>query len=325
MNNKKLAIEETLPMVLGVAGTVGVLPFAVFRYVSGDYMLAFFDAMIMAGLALLTWHQYNTRNVRYASVALALLAVAAALVTVYFRGSTQIYWMYAVLVGAFYMLERHEALIVSAVAVIALVPALADEVSAFVLATICCTIAVTCLLSFAFSTVTRRQRDALMQLARKDPLTGTGNRLALEEKLQEVISAGTRSTDTSSLLMLDLDHFKRVNDEFGHAAGDQILVRITEIINLRIRVTDSIYRIGGEEFVVVVQGQDLASSSRLAEQLRTIVEANELGPSSRAVTISLGVAEYRRGETANAWLRRADDALYRAKHAGRNNTKHAAA
>ena len=88
---------------------------------------------------------------------------------------------------------------------------------------------------------------------------------------------------------------------------------------MRIRVTDSLYRIGGEEFVVVLDGQDLHRAAHLAEQLRTLVDANELVP-DQAVTVSLGVAELKASESANDWLHRADEALYRAKNAGRNST-----
>ena len=156
-------------------------------------------------------------------------------------------------------------------------------------------------------------------LATKDPLTGAGNRRGLDAKLAEVVNSHSRSGTPSSLLLLDLDHFKKVNDLHGHAVGDQILKSITDIINLRIRVTDSLYRIGGEEFVVVLEGADLHQAAHLAEQLRTLVDANELVP-DQSVTISLGVAELKEGETGNDWLHRADEALYRAKDAGRNST-----
>ncbi len=156
-----------------------------------------------------------------------------------------------------------------------------------------------------------------MRLAIRDPLTGAGNRRALETKLSDIIAARSRSSIPASLLMLDLDNFKQVNDEHGHDVGDQILIRITEIINMRIRVTDSVYRIGGEEFVVVVEGESIENASRLAEQLRTIVEANDLANSS-TVTISVGVAEHLQSESAKNWCRRADRALYEAKNAGRN-------
>jgi len=186
------------------------------------------------------------------------------------------------------------------------------------------TVGVSCAFSYAFAMMTRRQRQALIRLASKDPLTGAGNRRALAQKLDEVIAMRSRKNLPSSMLMIDLDHFKKVNDEYGHAMGDQILVSVTEIINMRIRVTDSVYRIGGEEFVVLVEGEPLERAHRLAEQLRTIIEANDLLPGGR-VTVSLGVAEHRPGESALEWCHRADDALYRAKHSGRNMIRLAAA
>ena len=161
-----------------------------------------------------------------------------------------------------------------------------------------------------------------MQLATKDPLTGAGNRRRLDSKLNDVVNGYQRTGATASVLLLDLDHFKKVNDEYGHAVGDQILKRFTEIVNLRIRITDSLYRIGGDEFVVVLEGQDLERAVHLAEQLRTLVQANELVP-DRSVTVSLGVAEIRSEESAKDWLHRADEALYRAKRAGRNTTNRA--
>ena len=123
--------------------------------------------------------------------------------------------------------------------------------------------------------------------------------------------------------MLDLDHFKQINDLHGHAKGDEILIRITELVGMRIRATDSIYRLGGEEFVVVADDLSLENAARLAEQLRTIVEAHDLAPSS-TVTISLGVAQHHSDETAEQWMNRADNALYMAKHLGRNRISRAA-
>ena len=167
--------------------------------------------------------------------------------------------------------------------------------------------------------ITNRQRTQLLQLATKDPLTGAGNRRALDSKLREAVNTFQRTGTPASLLMLDLDHFKSVNDVLGHAAGDQILKNVTEIINLRIRVTDSLYRIGGEEFVVVLEGADLEQAAHLAEQLRTLVDANEL-VADQTVTISLGVAELKQHESPYDWLHRADEAMYQAKDAGRNST-----
>jgi diguanylate cyclase len=257
--------------------------------------------------------------VRFASVAIAILCVVGVTTTVYIRGEAQIFWAYPALLAVFYLVKPGEAVVIATATIIALVPVLVPVMETIQLTTVFVTLIATCAFAYAFAYLTRGQRDQLLVLARKDPLTGVGNRRALDEKLNEVCAAQSRVNVPSSLIILDIDNFKEFNDEFGHAAGDQILVRLTEIIDLRIRVTDSLYRIGGEEFVVVLEGQHKEKARRLAEQLRTLVEANELAPSG-CVTISLGVAELAAGESPAQWLKRADVALYESKRAGRNQT-----
>jgi diguanylate cyclase (GGDEF)-like protein len=321
--SNKPTVEEYLPLLLGIVGAVGVFPFAIIRFLHGEYLIALLDAALVVGLTGLSWYLYSSHNVRVASVALALLAVVGLLLTNYMKGATQIFWIYPVLVGVFFLIERREALAVSALAVGGLVPIVTDQFDSFALVSIFVTIAVTCALAYAFATITRGQRDELMLLATKDPLTGVGNRRALQQKLDEAIAAKKRSDNNCSMLMLDLDHFKQVNDQHGHAKGDEILIRITELVGMRIRVTDRIYRIGGEEFVILAEGLNLENAARLAEQLRTIVEAYDLAPLS-TVTISVGVAQHHAGESAEDWMSRADNALYMAKHSGRNRISRAA-
>jgi diguanylate cyclase (GGDEF)-like protein len=236
------------------------------------------------------------------------------------NGVQSIYWVYPAIVIVFYLIRPRAAIIVCAICIAGLVPAISPVLPGFELATVLITLVVSGAFAYAFSTVSRSQRARLHLLATKDPLTNAGNRRALNEKIETIVSARDRANNPASMLLLDLDHFKQVNDDFGHAVGDRILIRLAEIINLRIRVTDSLYRIGGEEFVVVVDGQDLDKAGHLAEQLRTLVEANELAP-NRVVTISIGVAELQLNEAGVDWLRRADDALYNAKRGGRNTTR----
>lgn len=319
MNNRKLSVEEILPLILSAAGALGVLPFAVMRLMHGEIAVGVLDVVIVAGFACLGYFVYRTRHVRIASVLIAFICLAGMLSTVYLNGPGQVFWAYPAMMAAFYLLRVREAIVVCLLATAALVPALLPQMDGFMLATVVITLVVTNAFAYAFATISRNQRDKLMALASKDALTGAGNRWALQRKLSDIIAAHARNSLPASILLIDLDHFKQINDAHGHAMGDQILINLTEIINLRIRVTDGLYRIGGEEFVVVVEGQDLQKANHLAEQLRTLVEANELAPNS-PVTISLGVAELGHGESAADWLRRADEALYRAKRAGRNLT-----
>lgn len=306
-----------LPLILSAAGALGVAPFAVMRWMTGDVLIAVIDTAIVAGFAVLGTYIYHTRKVRFASIALAILCVAGALVTVYVRGPQQIFWTYPALMAAFYLLKPREAMALTLSMTAVLIPQLIQELNTFAASTIIITVLVTTSFAFAFSVVNNRQQEKLVNLATKDPLTGAGNRRALLAKLTEVIASFDRNRSPWSLVLLDIDHFKEVNDRYGHAIGDQILQRIAQIVELRIRLNDTLYRIGGEEFVVIVDGQGIELACRLAEQLRTLIEANELLP-EQTVTISLGVAELRYGEDYQTWVHRADEALYRAKRAGRN-------
>jgi diguanylate cyclase (GGDEF)-like protein len=319
VSNRKLTVEEILPLILSAAGALGVLPFAVIRFMQGEFAVGLLDVTIVAGFSFLGYFVYRTRHVRVASVLIAFICLAGVLSTVYLNGPGQVYWAYPAMLVAFYLLRVREAIVVCLLTTAALVPPLVPVMDPLTLATVVVTLIVTNAIAYAFATISRDQRDKLMALATRDALTGAGNRWALQRKLAEIIAAQARYNLPASMLLIDLDHFKQINDAYGHAMGDRILVNLTEIINLRIRVTDSLYRIGGEEFVVVIEGQDLQKANHLAEQLRTLVEANELAP-NRPVTISLGVAELGNGESAADWLRRADEALYRAKRAGRNLT-----
>lgn len=312
-------MEEILPLILSVSGALGVFPFTIIRFLDGDWGVGILDSCIVAGFAFLGVKVYRTGNVRMPSILLAFLCVTGVISTVYLKGPGQIYWAYPAFIALFYLLKPREALLLTVVSILALVPPLMDTLTTIALTTILITMIVTGSFSYAFATLTRLQRQKLTKLATRDPLTNTGNRRALDEKLTSIIAARQRTGARTSLMVIDLDHFKLVNDNYGHAAGDQILIRVTEIIKLRIRVTDSLYRVGGEEFIVLAEGQNIERASQLAEQLRTLVEVNELAP-KQEVTISIGVAELHDGETCEEWLSRADDALYEAKRAGRNTT-----
>ncbi len=306
-----------LPLILSAAGALGVAPFVVVRWMDGDWVVAAIDTVIVTGLVSLGVYIYYTRRVRGASIAIALLAIMGALITIYMRGVEQVYWAFPAVMACFYLLKPFEAVILALTFNVLITPVVFQNLETFTAGTVAVTIFVTTAFAFAFNFINNRQQEKLLRLATKDPLTGAGNRRALQVKLAEVIGSFERSGLPTSIIVLDLDHFKKVNDIHGHAVGDQILCEVVGIVNLRTRLNDSLFRIGGEEFVVVADGQCLGDACHLAEQLRTLVEVNELVPNS-AVTISLGVAEIRGGESAQSWLSRADDALYRAKREGRN-------
>jgi diguanylate cyclase (GGDEF)-like protein/hemerythrin-like metal-binding protein len=163
----------------------------------------------------------------------------------------------------------------------------------------------------------RQALDQMEQAAGTDRLTGTWNRRRFEDGALLLIALSGRRDDPLSLILLDLDRFKVVNDTFGHGVGDLVLKSLVAIVREVLRDSDGLVRWGGEEFIVLCPGTTLAGATILAEKIRQAVEAQPF-PQVGQVTISLGVAQHLAAESLDAWVARADGALYRAKERGRN-------
>lgn len=168
----------------------------------------------------------------------------------------------------------------------------------------------------------RKALEELERLAGTDRLTGAWNRRRFEEGAQALMSLAVRKRDPLSLLFFDLDHFKRVNDQYGHAAGDRVLVAVVQAARTHLRGSDFLARWGGEEFVILASGAYLPGAAVLGEKVRASVESLDLGPIG-PITISLGAAEFHPGESLEDWIQRADAALYHAKEGGRNRLEKA--
>jgi diguanylate cyclase len=169
----------------------------------------------------------------------------------------------------------------------------------------------------------REHLEVQRQKALIDPLTGLPNRAAWSERLEHEIKQWQQHGNTLSLAMLDLDHFKRINDNYGHLAGDKVLKIIATVLRKRLRGSDFIARFGGEEFVLLMPATPPAVGAKLLETLRAAIEACPFHFKGERVTItiSMGLATFRAGEHSDLVLKRADQALYRAKNAGRNRVE----
>ncbi|WP_415759740.1 GGDEF domain-containing protein [Pseudomonas sp. LT1P18] len=161
---------------------------------------------------------------------------------------------------------------------------------------------------------------AATQSALRDPLTDTGNRIAMDQTLQREIEMSRRHLQPLSLLMLDIDHFKRVNDNHGHSAGDHVLKAVAASIKNQLRNVDMVFRFGGEEFLILLSNTSREAAAMVGERLRFAVQAEEYSADGHAIelTVSLGCSTLLPGESADSLLRRADSALYVAKREGRN-------
>ncbi len=173
------------------------------------------------------------------------------------------------------------------------------------------------IVSFRNITESKRLQAMLEEQASTDPLTGTMNRTRIEERAAFELTRSDRYGDKLSLVMIDLDNFKMVNDTYGHLAGDRVLRGFCDIARNCLRSTDVLGRWGGEEFVALLPETGLKGAHFLAERLRTTLEALRFD-GEIAVTASMGVAAYRDGDELESLLGRADAAMYMAKQGGRN-------
>ncbi len=164
---------------------------------------------------------------------------------------------------------------------------------------------------------TQRLALDLRAFAETDFLTGVPNRRLLTDGLKREIACCERAASELSVVLLDLDHFKRINDTFGHDEGDRALRRVAMLADRNRRQTDTFGRWGGEEFLLVAPGLDLDGGRMAAERLRELIE-DSAGESRVRVTASLGVSEFRTGDDVGSLVKRADEALFEAKLSGRN-------
>ncbi|MET3900519.1 diguanylate cyclase (GGDEF)-like protein [Devosia sp. UYZn731] len=166
--------------------------------------------------------------------------------------------------------------------------------------------------------IAKLERDAI-----EDPLTGTYNRRYLDSKLIEEVSRATRLNLPLSAVLIDLDHFKHVNDTYGHDVGDLVLRHVCSLIIASVRPNDTVFRYGGEEFVVIAPNCDIDAAATLGERMRLRIAESVLslpGGQDLAVTASLGISSLSLTGSSEAMLRAADQALYTAKRGGRNRT-----
>ena len=160
----------------------------------------------------------------------------------------------------------------------------------------------------------------ITKLSMTDRLTGLHNRAKLDEVLADVTGLARRYRRVFSVLLLDIDYFKQVNDRYGHLIGDDVLVRMAAVLQGSVRDVDTIGRWGGEEFLIILPDTDVDGARRVAEKLREAV-SREVFETVGQRTCSFGVTAYCDGDTVTDLLHRADDALYQAKHAGRNRVQ----
>ena len=285
----------------------------------GQMLLAAIDSAIVIGVIGIGLHVLLTRQVRITGILLTVFYMCGMVAAVYASDAALIYWAFPTTTAAYFLVKPREAAFISLVALIALQPIMIGSITSVEQVGILVALTINNIFSYAVARNMQLNARELAQQATRDSLTGAGNRRLFDEKVLELIAMQDRDKTPTSLVILDIDNFKTINDRFGHIRGDEVLINLAGILRERLRKGDGLYRLGGEEFAIVANRADRAMALSLAEELRGLVETSDLVPAMQ-VTISLGVAECDTADDAGTWFEKADSALYQAKNRGRNQT-----
>ncbi|MBB1521126.1 GGDEF domain-containing protein [Aquipseudomonas guryensis] len=321
---KRLRKDFQLSIItlMGLIGVLGITPYAIYRLTHGNYLVGIADSIIVLSTILAVLYAWRTGDTVKPGIYLAsIFSVGATLIAIDL-GVNGLFWIYPLILFNFFMVSPGKAiaatlLILGSLVGYALwVPGSVFE-SDYQMVSFLVTNVTAGIMTFIFAYRTRSQRDQLQVLAIRDPLTGARNRRAMDEEMKIAVSSKRRHGTSYGVLAMDLDHFKQINDRFGHQAGDLVLIDFVELIKHCSRKEDRLFRFGGEEFLLLLPDTQLEGLQAAANNLLLQVRNALQGPGGM-VTVSIGGAILRADESQESWLQRADQCLYQAKSAGRD-------
>jgi diguanylate cyclase len=307
-----------LVMFFGTCGVLAILPFALWRFSLGQWLAGTLDLALVVALVGLVWVAKRHQRVDEAARIMVVLTTIACLVLAQVNGELLAYWCYPVLVSNLLLAGRSFGLAANFFLIVGLVLTPGLHTGATGRATFAITALLLSLYAYLYAVMTDSQRDKLASLATFDELTGAGNRRMMQIDLAEKFAHAARHKLNYAIAVVDLDHFKQVNDTYGHEAGDQVLKQFVTLAQEVVRADDRIYRMGGEEFVLFLPRTGHVGLVAFLDRLQANLGPRLAGPGG-PVTVSIGAAVMHESDADwNAWLARADEALFRAKKEGRD-------
>jgi diguanylate cyclase (GGDEF)-like protein len=314
----RAGIVKNLSLLGG--GVLGAL--ALLHLAAGREVLMALNLSVAALLLGSAWALNGGRRAWVPFPVLMSLLIVAIGVSIHWQGMPGVLWAYPTLFLCYFVLPRRLALVLSLVLLVVVGSVSLTPLGTGLTLRVVLSMAFVLLMINVVLGVLGDLQRALVTQAITDPLTGSYNRRHLQTHLDRLSdrrlpAAGQPAVPGPALLAIDVDHFKRINDQHGHAAGDQVLRQLVQVVSSRQRLGDVLFRTGGEEFMLLLPRTRSADAQRLAEDLRARVASSPLLP-GEPVTVSIGVSVLVVGQGVPAWLKAADAALYRAKQDGRN-------
>jgi diguanylate cyclase (GGDEF)-like protein len=307
-------------LALGVAGPLILAPFGVNNFLQGRYLLGVGSLAIVAILAFDGWAVTRGRDLSW----LTLFGLVPAIIfflslALHRQGVIGVLWCYPAILSFYVLLPERRAWAANIVLLAVAVPQAWLVVEQDVAVRVAATYVAVSVFAAIFVRAIARQQRRLHEIAVTDPLTGLLNRKQLESTLEQAVAHSRRRGAPMTLIAFDLDRFKAINDSLGHDAGDGVLRGVADLVSRRMRRGDKVFRLGGEEFLVLLYDTEAVDGMRIAEELRGAIGSLDVIP-GRRVSVSLGVATLRADEDWQEWMKRSDDNLYAAKAEGRDRT-----
>lgn len=311
-------LRVRINIAMAIAAVALLAPFGVNNLIQGRTALGAASFAILVAQGMNAWLMLRGKPTKWLVTLFAAPAILAFLVLCFFQqGVIAALWSYPAVIFFHFGLSPKRARIASILTIAVVVPCSWMVLTSAVAVRYAATLVVVSVFSSIFVCIVTRQQARLRHMTVTDPLTGASNRTILGSSLEIAVAQSRRVGSPTCLVVLDLDDFKSINDSFGHAAGDQVLRVVGSELRRGLRKTDQVFRIGGEEFLVLLPGASLAEARRIAEMLRLTIEKLDL-LEARHITASFGVACLRPDESWESWFHRCDRLLYQSKHSGKN-------
>ncbi len=299
-------------------------PFAVLHLISANGLMFGVNATLVSVMLANVWALRRSRAPVFPFWLLGFMLVAGACTSILLQGVYGVVWTYPAMFMFFFVLRRGLAMVLGLVLLLSITAAAALALGLPLAARIFMSLGFVLIMINVVLNVVSDLQQALVKQAITDPLTGAFNRRHLQEHLAQRVAPTVTNAPGDALLAIDIDHFKRINDEHGHAVGDEVLCRLVAAITARKRSGDLLFRTGGEEFALLLPRITAQGAQGVAEELRQRLEKAELMP-GETVTVSIGVSVLAPLQPVDDWVKAADAALYEAKRGGRNRVVVAAA
>lgn len=324
-SRKQIHLEDTVEIYresvllrFTIATIIILTPFTVYALIQQKWAMGISALSILAVMAIDGLYIHKHKKPPIKPVVIFFPVIITIAVAIPERGIIAILWAYPSLIMAHFILDKQAANGVSGVLLLVAVALSFNWLETDISLRVSATLILTMIFANIFSTAILRIQHQLHDLASIDPLTGAYNRRHMEMSFNAL--AKQAELTTFSMLMVDIDHFKSINDELGHDMGDKVLKQLVTCIKDNLRNGDDIFRLGGEEFVILLPGADQLTATDIAEKQRGAIEHCKL-LNNRPVTVSMGCCQHQRHENLKALLKRCDNALYLAKENGRNRVE----